>query len=165
MVNRKILRDGLTLVAVTLLSVSVVRATTLLHMDLADLTSEADVIALVQAGGASCQLDPSNERWIYTYREVTVDEIIKGDRYLTQLTVKTPGGELGTLKMEVPGAPALKENGTYILFLYQGRDDYESNVVGWQGVFAVENGMVLRTGQTVDEFLKDVVDLMNANER
>ncbi len=133
-------------------------ATVLIQKNLAAVTQEADVVV---SGTVTDVWARQTGNRVNTFAEVQVNNWIKGDDPLTTVLVKSPGGTLGDLSMEVPSAPALAVGQDVYLFL--SNDFHQmTNVVGWaQGTFHVENGVVLEAGvpeRTFERRIEAILD-------
>src|SRR5215471_9406399 len=110
-------------------------ATTVKKMDLPELVSVSD--SIVQGTVESVEA-----RWedksIYTYTSIRVDEGIKGAPKRA-LLVRQPGGKIGSLHLDAPGTPQFHVGDQVIVFL-RDRKDGTFDVVGLsQGKYDVVN--------------------------
>jgi hypothetical protein len=151
------------LTSILLLSFSTGEATTLLKVNLEELTNRADLIVMGVAQESLCQWDAERKR-IYTYSRFVVDKVIKGDEKISEVVVKIPGGELDGVAMEVPETAEITEAGEYILFLYSNVEKHMSNVVGWrQGQFTIENGLVQENQNSVEEIINEINTILEVD--
>lgn len=70
---------------------------------------------------------------IYTYYTIELDEIIKGQNTGNTVVVKQLGGRVGDIMQHIAGTPKLKENSEALLFLVNWKDAYwiHSIVLGY----------------------------------
>jgi hypothetical protein len=113
--------------------------TILVKKTLDELLREATLVARVRTGDPSCAFDETGSL-IWTHTGVEILERWKGDA--TPGRISEPGGVVGSLGQEVPGAPRYVAGAGYVVFLHQdlfGR----WRTTGWiQGSFRVEDGQV-----------------------
>lgn len=93
---------------------------------------------------------------IYTFSEVKVLEQWKGDEQTT-IEVAVPGGAVAGYRQDFSGAPSLKKDTEYVLFLWTSKSGI-NHVIGLsQGVFTLsvdEKGQVIvHRGATVEVML------------
>jgi len=164
--KRNISRLGLiTVLTIILMLCSNAGATTLLKMSLDEITNNANEIVLGTVQGSSYQWDLDNSQ-IYTYSKINVEKVIKGNAETKEITVKTPGGEIDKVIMEVPGSPELKQGQKCIVFLYNADPRYLSNLVGFtQGKFTVVDNVVQENGKTVEEFINEIILIIDTHEQ
>ena len=156
---------GLILLAATLIALGFAGATSLIKMDLNEVCTSADNIVIATVQNASCQYSEYDGK-IYTYTKVHIDEVIKGEAAMTEAIVKTPGGSIGDVMMEVPDSPELTQGEQCIVFLYDADPEYLSNLVGFtQGKYSVVNGIIQENGKTVEEFINEIESIIDANEQ
>ncbi len=154
----------ITALAIVLTLTSAAQATALLYMPLAEQVNRANIIVVGNAGSSLCELETmANE--ISTYRVVTVDQVIKGDASLREVVVKTPGGKVGALEVQVLEAPDLVQGHEYVILLYENSQDYKCNIVGWQGWYEIEDGIVKANGKSVEEFIREIQVITNQDEK
>lgn len=137
----------------TLAITSTASATVLIAKNLADLTLEAESIV---AGTIERVWAEASDRGVDTFAELRVESRVKGARDESRVRIKTPGGSLGELDVEVPSAPRFSVGDEVFLFL--GSDLSEpTNVIGWeQGTFSIENGMVVEAGMPLRAFVRRI---------
>jgi hypothetical protein len=114
-------------------------STTVKKMDLKELVSLSDAIA-------QGTVESIETRWedksIYTYTSIRVDEGIKGAPRRA-LLVRQPGGQIGALILDAPGTPKFKQGDQVIVFL-RDRKDGTFDVVGLgQGKYDVINNFAV----------------------
>jgi len=128
----------LLLVTITLTSAaSQVFATTLEALSLDDLTDRATLIVIVEAQSRESHFD--DRRRIVTDFRVRVLDSWSGPAPAT-LTMRSLGGVVGELGMQVPGEPALSTGERYLLFLRPGQSEGTYRPVGMsQGVMRVNS--------------------------
>jgi len=100
-------------------------ATTVMKMDLPALVSTSDSIIKGRIESVEARYE---ERRVFTYVSVTVDDPLKGERKSTIL-IKQPGGTIGERTEWVAGMPRFKAGAQVILFL-RNRQDGTFDVVG-----------------------------------
>jgi hypothetical protein len=101
--------------AIVLLATAVVRATVVLPADLVDLAADARAIV----HGRVASVEP---RWAAGRRHVETLVLLQVTAYLKgdlggELTFKVPGGDLGTYRTIVVGAPRFRVGDEVVLFL------------------------------------------------
>jgi hypothetical protein len=100
-------------------------ATTIKKMDLQELVKVSDAIA-------QGTVESIETRWedksIYTYTSIRVDESIKGGPRRAYL-LRHPGGTIGALSLDAPGTPKFNKGDQVIVFL-RDRKDGTFDVVG-----------------------------------
>jgi hypothetical protein len=141
-------------------------ATTVQQMDLPDLVSTADNI--VQGHVESVETRFEN-RMIYTYATVVVDDLLKGDRRRS-VVLRHIGGSIGSMAVAVSGMPHFKAGDQAILFL-RNRRDGTFDVIGLnQGKYDIVGGSAVanvsgvtlvdpKTGQISDAGFKQTAPL------
>ena len=110
-------------------------ATTIKKMDLQELVKVSDAIA-------QGTVESIETRWedksIYTYTSIRVDESIKGGPRRAYL-VRHAGGTIGALTLDAPGTPKFNQGDQVIVFL-RDRKDGTYDVVGLgQGKYDIVN--------------------------
>ncbi|MBC7398152.1 MAG: hypothetical protein H7333_11985 [Bdellovibrionales bacterium] len=89
-------------------------------------------------------------RTIYTYANLEVKEVFKGDLHQkSAITVRKIGGTKNGMTLEVPSSPQFKENEETVLFLSAEKEDQAYEVLGLElGKFGLDekNGEVILTG-------------------
>jgi hypothetical protein len=75
----------------------------------------ADAIVLGRCTQTRSQYDPSG-RWILTYSTFQVEKAMKGSS-ATEVTVVTPGGEVGGIRQSTVGVPAFEKGRDQVLFV------------------------------------------------
>lgn len=113
---RKLRIAALTIIFSALM-VSGAWSTTVMKLNLGELTSMADVIFVGKSIDVKEEWDEAQGK-IYRYATFDVENLIKGD-IPGQVTVKSLGGQVGNLKMIVPGSPKFSINEEYLLFLWK----------------------------------------------
>jgi hypothetical protein len=109
-------------------------ATTLVRMDLEELTAAADVVARARCLENRAQWDAGE---IYTLTQFEVVEQLKGSAP-EQITVKLIGGRLGNLVSKVDAVPRFQAGEEVFLFL-EPKASGDWGVIGWvQGTFRIE---------------------------
>jgi hypothetical protein len=121
-----------TRVAVLALTLAVLLpAATLEYLSLEEMASQSTAIVRAKATGSyTAQHGPL----IYTHYRLTVSETWKGAS-AASWDVVVPGGAFGGLRQTVSGAPALKNGGEYVVFLWTGKNGL-THIIGLsQGLF------------------------------
>ena len=110
-------------------------ATTIQKMELQQLVTTADSIVQGRVETVEARYE---ERMIYTYVSVMVDDPLKGDRRRTVL-LRHMGGTIGAKTVWIPGMPQFKPSEHVIVFL-RNRQDGTFDVIGLnQGKFDIVN--------------------------
>ena len=111
-----------------------VQATTLVRMDLDQLTATASTVARVRCLGNEVRVE-GGEIWTFTYFEVL--ETLKGSAP-REITVRLLGGRIGGFVSTVDGVPRFREGEEVFLFLEPTRAG-DLSVTSWvQGTFRIE---------------------------
>jgi hypothetical protein len=98
----------------------IARATSIVPLDLAELTRASDRIVYGTVLGSSSRWN-EDRTLIVTDVRIRVVEDLKG-RAPREITVTQPGGTVGKLMVEVPGAAAYRPGEEVVLFLAPERD-------------------------------------------
>ena len=108
-------------------------ATTIVKMDLAELTSAASVVARGRCLASEARMDGG---YIWTFTTFEVTETLKGSTP-RQITVRLIGGKVGHMKSTVDGVPQFQRDEDVFLFLEPTREG-DLSVTSWvQGTFRV----------------------------
>ncbi len=75
----------------------------------------ADSIILGRCVRTESQFDPTG-KWIVTYSTFAVDRNLKGAQ-LPEVTLVTPGGQVGSLRQETVGVPRFRQGDRHVLFV------------------------------------------------
>jgi hypothetical protein len=127
------------IMAVAMLSVPLL-ATTVQKMDLAELITASDSILQGRVESIEARYE---DKMIYTYISVTVDDPIKGGRRRSVL-VRQPGGRIGAKMTWIAGMPQFNRGDQVIVFL-RDRQDGTFDVTGLnQGKYDVVNDFIIR---------------------
>ena len=148
------------LATLALLTGAAAQATMLLPVSLEEITERADLVVRGTVLSAEGRAD---ERFgmVFTHVTVKVDEALQGSFPDGTVEVVVPGGIDGQRWSQVDGAPELGDrNQDVVLFLYGERGGRMSNVVFWQGLYHVDEGIVRQTGEPVGTFLRNVRTLL-----
>ena len=100
-------------------------ATTIKKMDLPEMVSLSDAIAQGTVESVETRWE---DKSIYTYASIRVDEGIKGAPRRA-LLIRQPGGRIGSLHLDAPGTPKFNKGDQVIVFL-RDRKDGTFDVVG-----------------------------------
>jgi hypothetical protein len=127
---------GIGLFSAALLAPTAAFCTTLLRLDLEDLTLDADCICL---GRVSDSTVFSRGNRLYTLHRIEITESISGDKAAGDtLEVVTAGGSAEGLRQKVSGAAALKVGEEYLFFLEQRGETEIVHPIGMsQGAYPV----------------------------
>ena len=118
-----------------LLTVSAVPATTLVSMDLPDLSSRAELVVIGWVTGIEVQRNESDR--LYTYVTFEDLEIRQGTHTDSTLILRFAGGEMDGERQWVAGMPKFSVGERALLFV-QGNGTHLCPIVGWgQGRFQV----------------------------
>lgn len=135
-------------------------ATVLIEKSLEDLTLESTSIVIGTVTNVQVDWGTVGER-IDTFAEIEVSKWIKGDTASRVVTVKTVGGQIGDVTVEVPSAPTFRAGEEMVLFLHHNFSE-PTSVVGWeQGQFEVADGIVIQAGVPVRAFTRRVEAILN----
>lgn len=133
------------MVCAALLLASAAQATTLLRMEVEELTRAAEVVARVRCLDNEARVEGGA---IWTYTRFAVREAWKGKPEV-EITVRVPGGRIGHLTARVEGAPRFVPGEEAVLFLE--RRGRALTVTGWaQGAFRVHRDASGRERVTQD---------------
>ncbi|HSP16430.1 MAG TPA: hypothetical protein VLV78_16920 [Thermoanaerobaculia bacterium] len=80
-------------------------------------------------------------RWILTYTTIRIERVIKGLPAQQEVTIVTPGGQVGDVRQDTSGVPEFEEGSEHVLFL---RNTNRGLTVLYfdQGAYDVDNGTV-----------------------
>src|SRR5262245_2141132 len=110
-------------------------ATTVRKMDLPELVSLSDAVVQGRVESVEARWE---ERLVYTYIALTIDDPLKGERRRA-LLIRQPGGRIGSLNVSVSGMPHFKTGDEVIVFL-RNRQDGAFDIVGLgQGKYDIVN--------------------------
>jgi hypothetical protein len=114
-------------------------ATTVKKMDLQELIKVSDAIAQGTVESVETRWE---DKSIYTYASIRVDESIKGGPRRAYL-LRHPGGTIGALSLDAPGTPKFNQGDQVIVFL-RDRKDGTFDVVGLgQGKYDIVNNFAV----------------------
>jgi hypothetical protein len=110
-------------------------ATTIQKMELQQLVTTADSIVQGRVEAVEARYE---ERMIYTYVSIIVDDPLKGDRRRAVL-LRQMGGTIGAKTVWIPGMPLFKPSDQVILFL-RNRREGTFDIIGLnQGKYDIVN--------------------------
>ncbi len=111
-------------------------ATSIVEMDLADLTEYAETIFV---GTVKKAETVTNEKGTPTHTQyhVAVHRVVKGKVLEKEVSFQLKGGESNGLLLQVPGMPQLEEGGKYLLFFSAEKDVYCPILGWWQGKYEI----------------------------
>jgi hypothetical protein len=114
---------------------SAVRATTLAHMSVAQMSQTAPVIVRARCEENATRWDAGE---IWTFTRFAVEDIWKGSAP-AEITVRLLGGAVGNLSSTVAGIPRFQPDEIVILFL-EPTSHGDFSILSWQqGTFRVRN--------------------------
>jgi hypothetical protein len=114
-------------------------ATTVTKMELHELVSLSDAIVQGRIESVEARWE---DRLIYTYASVTIDDPLKGERRRA-LLIRQPGGRIGSLNVSVSGVPQFRTGDEVIVFL-RNRQDGTFEIVGLsQGKYDIVNNFAV----------------------
>ena len=116
--KKKIL--ALTIFVFLILSTTVY-STTVVRMDLSDMTAKADYIG---KGIVEKKYSQWEDNRIYTYTVIKVNKNYKGNK--DKVVVKTLGGTVDDIAMKVPGQAKFNENDEVLMFLEKKKENIVS---------------------------------------
>jgi len=104
-----------------LIAPAIVYSTTVVRLDLSDITAKADYIG---KGIVEKEYSQWEDNKIYTYTVIKIDKSYKGNK--DKVVVKTLGGVVDDIAMKVPGQSKFNENDEVLIFLEKKKDDIVS---------------------------------------
>lgn len=129
------LRAGLSMAALGAF-LCVASATTVQKLDFKGLTALSTHVVRGTIGSSGFAYTPDGGL-IVTLTTVNVTELWKGEHADPTLTVRTPGGAIDRVVIEVPGTPVLKLGEDVLLFLEKNQDGTFGVISFAQGSFKV----------------------------
>ena len=105
----------LALAAVGLLSVGSAHATLATAASFDEKVENAASIVFGKCVKSESHMDPSG-RWVLTYSTFNVEKAIKGNA-VSQITIVTPGGQVGSVHQDSIGIPQFRAGDEHILFV------------------------------------------------
>jgi hypothetical protein len=135
--------NRLTALAALLLSLLLIpqaQATLMKAVPFDDKVGNAVSIILGKAVKSESRWDEEH-RWILTYTTFRIEKTIKGMPGPQEITVVTPGGQVGDMRQDTNGVPEFQEGSEHVIFL---RNTNRGPTVLYfdQGAYDVQNGMV-----------------------
>ena len=122
------------------------------ELSLEELVNRAALIVRGTVIATSAQWDADHSR-IYTYVTLRPIEYVKGAARAGDLLFAVPGGTAGGVTLQVSDVPVFREGEETVVFL---QDEY-FQVVGWrQGKYTVEQGVVVETGESREDFIGEI---------
>jgi hypothetical protein len=135
----KLFRTAFTILTVITLLAAPASATTVKKMDLQELVSVSDAIAQGTVESIETRWE---DKTIYTYTSLRVDESIKGGPRRAYL-LRHHGGTIGALTLDAPGTPKFNPGDQVIVFL-RDRKDGTYDVVGLgQGKYDIVDNLAV----------------------
>lgn len=110
---------ALAVAVVLLASVPAAHATLAAAATFDEKVENAAAIVLGKCIKSESRLEPSG-KWIVTYSTFQVSDSIKGTS-AQQITIVTPGGQVGSTRQETIGIPEFREGDEHVLFLKNSR--------------------------------------------
>jgi hypothetical protein len=101
---------------VVLVSATVAEATLAIAAPFEDKVENAAAIVLGKCVKTESRIDPSG-RWILTYSTFQIEKSIKGSAAGSQVTIVTPGGQVGSTRQATVGVPEFHEGDENVLFV------------------------------------------------
>lgn len=110
-------------------------ATVLLPLTVDDLARLAPLVLVGEVNSVKCEWNQKRTK-IYTRVLVTPSEVLKGNKNLGAVAIKTIGGRVGDVVAELAGAPHFSVGERVVVFLEPRRDGDGYNTLGlYQGKF------------------------------
>ncbi len=98
---------------------------------------------------------------IYTYTTITVVEELTGSSSQGTITIRNMGGEIDAKGLRVSDVPTFEPGEEVFLFIEPEPRVEETELVGWeQGKFTARDGIIERTGQSVEDFRAEIRTLL-----
>jgi hypothetical protein len=113
---------------VALLRPAHLEATTVLPMDAAQLSDQAELVFTGTALRQEVVL--SSEGVPYTFVTFAVGDTLKGGTMTREIALRFSGGDLGGHGMDIEGMPAFQQGESYLLFV-RGNGSLQCPVLGW----------------------------------
>lgn len=113
---------------------NLLEATTVLPMDVTELSDQADFVFTGTAVQTKVLLS-NDGNFPFTFVTFAVNDVLKGSTRGRQITLRFDGGMLGDSGVEVDGMPRFEQGESYLLFV-RGNGSVGCPVLGWwQGQF------------------------------
>ena len=130
------------LVILSLLIAQPAWSTTVLKLDISEMSELAQTIITGHCLSKRTEIDPKDNN-IYTYATFKVNQVLKGDLPGDSIAVRHPGGRVGDEISIVPGVPDFNLDEEVLLFLSSEDDAGYPWVVGLsQGKFHIQKDKI-----------------------
>lgn len=132
-------RIGLATLGIALMVTLTASATTVMHMEVEDMAPMAAVVLIGEVNQVQASWNAEKTK-IHTRVLISPTEVLKGDKGLGTVLVKTIGGQVGNTVAEVSGAPKFVVGERVLVFLEPRKDGDGYLTLGfYQGKFKVFN--------------------------
>ncbi len=112
-------------------------ATVVLQLEIEDLVPMAPVVLVGEVNRVEASWNADRTK-IYTRAWISPEEVLKGNKALGTVVVKTIGGSVGDVHAELPGAPEFTPGERVLVFLEPRQDGEGYLTIGfYQGKFKV----------------------------
>lgn len=108
------------------ISISSSWATTFVNRPLKEVLGEANLIVRGVAGDSYASWDPSGRKAIFTYTDLSVLEVIKGELSENRILIRQPGGVKDNVEMQVPGSAKFQRGEEVVVLLGERNPDDDS---------------------------------------
>jgi hypothetical protein len=131
-----------------------------------DLTNQAEVVAVGKVTAMKSEWNANRTR-ICTRVTIAVNEYLKGGSTGQQLTILTPGGEIGEVGEIYSGAAQFNQEEEVVVFVKKRADRENILAAGAQGKFAVTQdkltgAKIVASGMKLDAFVSQVKTAIQA---
>ncbi|MGD8967869.1 MAG: matrixin family metalloprotease [Anaerolineae bacterium] len=133
-----------------------------LELSLEELTLGADRIATGTVSALESRWEPDG--LIYTYVTIQPDQHLKGGATSDELTVKVPGGRVGTTALRVADAPRFAPGERVLVFLEAEDSSFYRSLGGFQGKQTISNGFVLERGASLSSIVDEIRAILSEEE-
>jgi hypothetical protein len=128
---RRLLAAALSAASVLALVCTELWATTFINRPLRSVIDEAPIIVRGRTGESYADWGKSETRALYTYTDLQVTEVIKGDVKDSKIQLRQPGGVRDGIEMQVPGSAKFnREEDVVVLLNPKNADDGSYDVPG-----------------------------------
>lgn len=131
-----------------------------------DLTNQAEVVAVGKVAAMKSEWNANKTR-IYTRVTIAVNEYLKGGSVGQELTILTPGGEIGEVGEIYSGAAQFKQEEEVVVFVKRRTDREHILAAGAQGKITVTQdkltgAKIVASGVKLDAFVSQVKTAIQA---
>jgi len=131
-----------------------------------DLTNQAEVVAVGKVAAMKSEWNANRTR-IYTRVTIAVNEFLKGSGAGRELTILTPGGEIGEVGEIYSGAAQFKQEEEVVVFVKKRADRGHILAGGAQGKMTVTQdkltgAKIVASGVKLDAFVSQVKTAIQA---